>query len=1154
MPIGAAAVAAGASLSALGVTGLLAFQGIKHEMAAQTPIGKQYSASVGRLQADLHGLEHVAAGGVLKGFQSSVAAIQPLMPRLSMDTAQLSGKLGGIVSHVMPGLVSLFVAANPLLLQFADDLDHGAAKFERWAQSSDGAKKFLTYAQAELPKVEHFVGSLATTVSHLAQGFAPLGGFVLSDLTALSKLINSLPIGVLQVLVPAVVATVVAIKGFEIANAMSVGLDKLAISETAVGRGAGAALGALGPVAAVLAAGYVATKALGDKTSFLANQFATGAVTTDKQSDALKDLTNNFQFYTHTASDSTSRIYDWATATGQARDTAITLGVKTFDVTKHLSAMGVTTQQLKAGVTGNEAAYQSLTAQIDKHGGATKDDLAQITALRAAFGNTTDASYVLSAGVATASDAFHLGAQLASTYASLLGQSTAGTTAFASAVNIVATAESNATASGSEFLSSLDTFSKTAGTAADRAALIGATLKAANGDNLSFAGSMVNVATANQAFVSGIVDAAKAVGKSGESTGTYLRSIIDLKRGTVDYTNAAAAPLITGLQGIQDAAVKAAGATYQHRVATDGSKVAADAAYSQYVSQTQGALVDEAHKLGLTTDQAKKFATQYFGLANAKDIKKQIEQEGGATVISVLNSIKSLLTTLVGVNVHPTISIHDSASRQIQTIQENLAALQSKTIDIKTYVQNVVLPEVHTQSGSHDSRIPGQHKATGGGVADGWFTVGEGSPNTWELGHKQGSKLAFFSNAQSKRLMPDGPYGRMPGYASGSGNPFTGVSYGGSKRSSTKKATSKSHAASVAASKATAAAASAARKAATLANQRANIRFTVTSDLPKFMASLFGSIGTLGSRLSKLLTDVHSAASKGIASNGLVNTIRAENAQLLYAANKRDAYAARLKAANAKLAAAQAQYNQEKTTVSQASSSFFNLGSADTSSPTAYLKDLTNRAYYTRRFAGDLQALQKKGLSKTEIQQLGEAGVDQAGTAAHLLAGFSAAQLKQVNTLNAQAVSASNSVGSLVAGSMYGAGVNAAKGLVKGIQSQYNSVAKTMTHLANVMVAQIKRALGIRSPAARLVPVGRFTALGVVKGMDDNARHVMAAAGRLSDAAVPVNQPGAGSAQGGFAGGNRPAVHVVQHITTTDPNAAADLAAARISWAVQTAS
>lgn len=286
VPIAAGAAAAGASLAALGVTGLLAIGGIKKEMAAGTPVGKQYGATLGVLKGNLAALEQTAAGGVLTGFQSSVRSLQPLMPLVNRDTAQLSSKLGDIASHAMPGIVRLFTVANPLLLDFANDLDRGAVMFERWATSSDGATKFVAYAQAQLPKVEHTLASLATTAGHVAQGLGPLGGIALTEIGAFSKVINAIPVPVLKVAAPAIVATVLAIKGFEVAakvapkiNLLTGSVKGLAYANAIAGGSSMSlllgGLGKLGPAAVVAAAGiYGATQAAQDRLGPLAGRGA----------------------------------------------------------------------------------------------------------------------------------------------------------------------------------------------------------------------------------------------------------------------------------------------------------------------------------------------------------------------------------------------------------------------------------------------------------------------------------------------------------------------------------------------------------------------------------------------------------------------------------------------------------------------------------------------------------------------------------------------------------------------------------------------------------------------------------------------------------------------------------------------------------------
>jgi hypothetical protein len=350
VPIGAAAVAAGASLTGLGVAGVLAFQGIKKEMKDGTPIGQKYTATLGVLKNDLTTLERTAAGGVLTGFQKSVADLQPLMPVVNRDTALLSTKLGDIGSHVMPGLVSLFTTANPLFLQFAGDLDKGAQKFEAWTTSSDGARKFVQYAQENLPKVEDTLLKLSTAAGHIAQGFAPMGGVVLGELTAFSKVINAIPVPVLQVLAPALSTAVLAIKGLQVADAAAASLRGLALAETAAGAAAVDMTAALGPLAAVAVGVTVGVDLLKSKFPQLNDLLSNHTLPAVNENTAGMDALTTAYRNTHgQVEGSAAQLLAWG-STAQGAQTV------THDY-------AVTTGQLNTALTGLQTTVQASTQQ-----------------------------------------------------------------------------------------------------------------------------------------------------------------------------------------------------------------------------------------------------------------------------------------------------------------------------------------------------------------------------------------------------------------------------------------------------------------------------------------------------------------------------------------------------------------------------------------------------------------------------------------------------------------------------------------------------------------------------------------------------------------------------------------------------------------------
>jgi hypothetical protein len=287
VPVGAAAVTAGAGLAGLGTVGVLAIAGIKREMQAGTPTGRAYSSMVGELKGDLHDLEATAAHGVLSGFQAGVVALRPLLPVVTADTQVLSGQLGAIASHVMPGLVSLFIAFNPLLSQLGGDLARGSEKFEQWAQSSTGVSKFVLYAQTELPKVEHVLGEVAGAVGHIVTGLGPLGGTVLTSIGVLSSVVSHMPVGVITATAFALLR--IGGLGLSVLKTVAGNLDSVrfaALKMGAGGSGAAASLGLMG------GAGLIAGGALFGLTTIMSEASAKQqrlAQATQDYTQALRD-------------------------------------------------------------------------------------------------------------------------------------------------------------------------------------------------------------------------------------------------------------------------------------------------------------------------------------------------------------------------------------------------------------------------------------------------------------------------------------------------------------------------------------------------------------------------------------------------------------------------------------------------------------------------------------------------------------------------------------------------------------------------------------------------------------------------------------------------------------------------------------------------
>lgn len=153
------------------------------------------------------------------------------------------------------------------------------------------------------------------------------------------------------------------------------------------------------------------------------------------------------------------------------------------------------------------------------------------------------------------------------------------------------------------------------------------------------------------------------------------------------------------------------------------------------------------------------------------------------------------------------------------------------------------------------------------------------------------------------------------------------------------------------------------------------------------------------------------------------------------------------------------------------------------------LSNMTGSAANAKQFASMLSDLKKRGLDKGLIEEIASAGVEGGGleTAAAIMGGGKS-EIDRLNKLRYEIVKAGNSAGKTASDAMYGAGIKAAEGLVKGLDSQRKHIEKQMLSIALHMERAIKRALGIKSPSKVMQDIGHNTAEGFAIGVQKNKR------------------------------------------------------------------
>ncbi|MGW1000739.1 phage tail tape measure protein [Streptomyces sp. NPDC002520] len=267
------------------------------------------------------------------------------------------------------------------------------------------------------------------------------------------------------------------------------------------------------------------------------------------------------------------------------------------------------------------------------------------------------------------------------------------------------------------------------------------------------------------------------------------------------------------------------------------------------------------------------------------------------------------------------------------------------------------------------------------------------------------------------------------------------------------------------------------------------------------IVGLTGSTKQVKAAATKLADIVRDAMAPGKKKAKALATINSGTSQLMKLANHESAVAAKLKSANKHLADLIKSRDKLAADVKKGVLDAANITQNTSGGPVTgdtILTSLQTKLAQAKQFAANLAQLRKKGVRGDLIAQIAQAGVEGGSAAATALATADKGTIKQINATQGQLVSAAGQAGSAAGEAMYGAGINAAQGIVKGLQKEQKAIEKQMLKIAEGMSEAIKKALGIHSPSTLMADeVGRFIPPGVVKGMQQTAPQLDAAMRQL---------------------------------------------------------
>lgn len=314
--------------------------------------------------------------------------------------------------------------------------------------------------------------------------------------------------------------------------------------------------------------------------------------------------------YTTQNSQANTAAYGYALGASTYSDAASSLASYGAQLTKNIASektWNALQVDSKGNINKNKAALAEWNKALTLSGGNTTVAIGIIKGHQQAYVDDIAAQKQaalaqgrINSAVSQAATAYGLTTQQVQLYGSMVGitaerlaSGAISQQSFTSAIGAVKTTLENGTTAMDAWSQAVNTFLTGEDNVASRGALIGAALRAANGDTIAYQQTLAGAAQANQQLVTDMESAKKG--------------IIDWQKATVNWHTAGGAQVLNDLQNIQTAAVNSATAIYQHETAL-GKASAADDAFAAYQQQTQGALIKTAEHFGATKVEAQKFA------------------------------------------------------------------------------------------------------------------------------------------------------------------------------------------------------------------------------------------------------------------------------------------------------------------------------------------------------------------------------------------------------------------------------------------------------------------------------------------------------------------------------------------------------------------
>lgn len=313
----------------------------------------------------------------------------------------------------------------------------------------------------------------------------------------------------------------------------------------------------------------------------------------------------------------------------------------------------------------------------------------------------------------------------------------------------------------------------------------------------------------------------------------------------------------------------------------------------------------------------------------------------------------------------------------------------------------------------------------------------------------------------------------------------------------------------------------------------------LVSKLNAIRGAIHGTANDAKKAFNALLRDAQKA---GVPSDELDRLGNAED-RLVGKMRERAKVADQLSKAQSQLQRVQQAYRNTLQSVRSAVSGTFDIGSVQGQTdavtgaqlaPTSadIVASVTTAVNNARSFYRDLKELQQRGLPRGLLSQLAQAGPSALPQAEALL-GASKSDFLAIKSSYVALNNIAQQTGKFMANTMHGAGVDAARGLVKGLESERSHLTHVIENIGLHILKVLRKTLKISSPSQMTHDIGKNVGLGLVYGMMGQKGALELASKSLANSSTKHLPLGSGRVPGG-AGGTH--YHITVQGSVVDSN------------------